>query len=60
MKTFKNLDKNHLCAYCRHSDYFGIGGLQGMESRNNKKIETGMDIVVIVKLHDLKGQKTFL
>lgn len=31
-----------------------------MESRNNKKIETGMDIVDIVKLHDLKGQKTFL
>lgn len=54
------MDNSPLLEYFSHSDYFSTGGQAEVEEHNHKETETRTDVVRIVKLHDLKGQKTFL
>ena len=61
------MDNSALVAYISCSDYFSTGDQAEKKKKkkkkkgsNHKKIEAKKDDVETVKLHDLKGQKTFL
>ena len=58
------MDNSALVSYFSCSDYFSTGDQaekkKKKKGRDHKKIEAKKDVVETVKLHDLKGQKTFL